>query len=245
MPKPGVQLDEHSAMIVSKYFKTKEDFKNLELACKKFGDNIEKFRYNPIPLTDKKTRGLFPNLETQYIYSEEDTVFTDGKIKMYHIEKNVKFYKCPNVNALTSIKLYKMEKITGVMFADLKKIKKIILPDSVEEIGEGAFAGCASLKEITLPNSVKKIDLDAFAGCESLEEIIIPNSMKEIGRFAFRYCIGLEKITIPNSVKEIGEGAFDECANLQTVYMKGGEFHDALKQEIMDQCGHEVEFVRK
>ena len=46
-------------------------------------------------------------------------------------------------------------------------------------------------------------------------------------------------------MKEIGEGAFDGCANLQTVYMKGGEFHDALKQEIMDQCGHEVEFVRK
>ena len=77
-----------------------------------------------------------------------------------------------------------LEKYTG-------EESKVVIPDSVTEIGECAFRCCRSLKEITIPDSVT-----------------------EIGKYAFRNCKSLEKITIPSSVIKIGNYAFDGCEDL-------------------------------
>ena len=65
---------------------------------------------------------------------------------------------------------------------------KVVIPDSVTEIGEHAFKDCESLKEITIPDSVTVIYDEAFKGCESLKEIIIPDSVTEIGDMVFSSC---------------------------------------------------------
>ena len=46
------------------------------------------------------------------------------------------------------------------------------IPDSCEEIGEGAFAGCENLTNFTIPDSIKKIGEGAFAGCVNLTKFI-------------------------------------------------------------------------
>ncbi|ELP84016.1 hypothetical protein EIN_346330 [Entamoeba invadens IP1] len=61
-------------MIVSEYLKTINDFINLEFVCKKFGGNMEKFHFNPIPL-NSKTIKYFPNVETFYLWNEGDEKF--------------------------------------------------------------------------------------------------------------------------------------------------------------------------
>ena len=123
------------------------------------------------------------------------------------------------------------------------------IPNSVQKIGYGAFSGRSRLKNIVIPISVKDIG-DAFQGCNGLESIIveegnrnydsrnncnaiietstntlmvgcnntiIPNSVKEIGDYAFKGCNGLTSVTIPNSVVGIGEGAFRGCNGLTSV----------------------------
>lgn len=261
MPKPGVRLDEYSSMIVSKYFKTKEDFKNLELACKKFGDNIEKFRYNPIPLTNKKIRDLFPNLETQHVYSSDDKIFTDGKItKIYFVSENItvdaKDFKKPNkkynwmrLQPWNRNLLYKdiesqyvyssddiiyndgkinehvmcMEgRIKDVAFRHYwDNFKKIIIKDTVTEIGRSAFANCKSLESVLIENGVRIIGDYAFRGCKNLKKIVIPESVTTIGKGAFGMCDSLERINIPKSVTAIGESAFNDCKNLKVVNLEG------------------------
>ncbi|ELP92392.1 leucine rich repeat containing protein BspA family protein, partial [Entamoeba invadens IP1] len=67
-------IGSYHVMIVSKYFKTVEDFINLEFVCKKFNDNMEKFHYNPIPLTFK-TLKYFPNIETLHLWNKDDDNF--------------------------------------------------------------------------------------------------------------------------------------------------------------------------
>ena len=68
--------------------------------------------------------------------------------------------------------------------------------------------------KVVIPDSVKEIGEDAFRGCESLKEITIPDSVTEIGECAFFCCKSLEEITIPDSVKKIGKGTFSGCEDL-------------------------------
>ena len=57
----------------------------------------------------------------------------------------------------------------------------VIIPNSVNKIGDYAFAGCTSLKSITIPSSVKSIGEGVFDRCS--EELVIKcyrNSIAEI-----------------------------------------------------------------
>ncbi|ELP91660.1 leucine rich repeat containing protein BspA family protein, partial [Entamoeba invadens IP1] len=62
------RLDGYHLMIVSKYFNTINDFKNIEFVCKKFGNTMDKFHYNPIPVT-QETLHYFTNIESLFVWS--------------------------------------------------------------------------------------------------------------------------------------------------------------------------------
>ena len=100
---------------------------------------------------------------------------------------------------------------TAPWYSQRDKIKKVIIENSVTNIGEYAFMFCSSITSVTIPNSVTSIGEGAFQNCSGLTSVTIPNSVTSIGGFAFMYCKGLTSVTIPNSVTSIGEGAFYDC----------------------------------
>ena len=96
-------------------------------------------------------------------------------------------------------------------------IKKIIVPNSVTQIGTEAFCEFESLEDISLPNSIKKISPYAFWKCKNLESITIPNSVTNICECAFGGCTNLKSVTIPDSVTYIGGYAFRNCKSLEDI----------------------------
>ncbi len=60
-------------------------------------------------------------------------------------------------------------------------ITELVLPDSIEIIGDGAFRECKILKKVTLGNNVKEIGEQAFDYCNKLAEINIPDSITKLG----------------------------------------------------------------
>lgn len=58
----------------------------------------------------------------------------------------------------------------GVSFA-IDNSVTITIPDSIQEIDEGAFSGCAQLKEIQLGSNVSFIGKNAFSDCPNLETV--------------------------------------------------------------------------
>lgn len=123
-------------------------------------------------------------------------------------------------------------------------LKKVTLPETIEQIGEQAFANCTLLSEINLPDSLTSIGVWAFDHCTSLKNLRIPahafdggfdeafvysgletvelaEGIEKIPLNTF-YKSNLKEITLPSSLREIGACAFLECHYLATVNMNEG-----------------------
>ena len=113
-------------------------------------------------------------------------------------------------------------------------IKKIIIPDSVTNIGTSAFYNCEALTNITIPDSVTSIENYAFMDCYKLSDLSIGNKVKSIGYEAFYYCRSLTSITIPDSVTNIGEYAFSDCTSLTSVTI--GNSIRSIGKNVFSSC---------
>ncbi|MGI5085962.1 leucine-rich repeat protein [Treponema putidum] len=104
-----------------------------------------------------------------------DNTFEDSNIKSIKLPDSIEIMKKTFKNsAISNIKLSENLREIGIhTFMNTKYLKSIILPDSLEIIGEEAFIN-SGLTSLTIPDSVEKIDGGAFMFCRSLEKIIFP-----------------------------------------------------------------------
>lgn len=119
-------------------------------------------------------------------------------------------------SALTDVKLSSVAKIGERAFSGCIGLKKIILPQSLTEIGEYAFNKTA-LASITLPQSIDKVGNGWFSDCKYLETVNFDGKIKEVGESAFSGCISLKSFEIPSSVVSIGNSAFLGCTSLKNI----------------------------
>jgi len=127
------------------------------------------------------------------------------------------------------------------MFAGCNNLKSVVLPLSIQAIGNDVFHSCSSLGISPIEDYIEHIGGDAFAECTSLREVRLSQNLLTIGDGAFRNC-PLDKVIIPdkvqiigsrafysdsdimelalgNSVEIIGEQAFGKCTNLNDIYV--------------------------
>lgn len=106
-------------------------------------------------------------------------------------------------------------------------IKKVIISEDINSVGDLAFLNCSNLTSVSLPNSLKYIGWSSFGGC-GLTNIELPEGVTSIGKQAFGYC-ALTRIGLPASVTNINDQAFIGCDSLQHVFYGGSE---AQKNEM-------------
>ncbi|MBO4677437.1 MAG: leucine-rich repeat protein [Oscillospiraceae bacterium] len=106
-------------------------------------------------------------------------------------------------------------------FSGLIHATSFTIPDTVQEIGEGAFYYCTDLTTISLPEGLTKLETDVLSKCSSLTNFTIPESVTSIGDYAFYNDQKLSEITIPKNVTEIGTMAFWCCSSLKTITFEG------------------------
>ena len=94
------------------------------------------------------------------------------------------------------------------------KIKKIIMEEGIEKIGERAFAFC-NAKEVDLPQTLKKMGKQAFY-YTLIKTVNIPQAVSEYGKDIFMHS-DVETAYLPDNMKEIPSGFFSECVKLQKV----------------------------
>ncbi len=80
-------------------------------------------------------------------------------------------------------------------------------------IGERAFADRMDITKVILPESVREIGKWAFSQ-SNVTEVVLPETLERIGDGAFYYCVGLEKINVPEHT-QIGREVFRLCRQLR------------------------------
>lgn len=78
-------------------------------------------------------------------------------------------------------------------FAHMPNLKRVNLPNNLENIGGHFLCGCAALKSLVIPASVKNIDGAFLHGCESLENVYLlgePGMLKSADVITGLYSFG-------------------------------------------------------
>ena len=100
-------------------------------------------------------------------------------------------------------------------------VTKIILPETITEVGVQAFAYINSLEEVIMPGvrTIRSgLGLEPFQNCSSLKRVEIPK-IEEISPSTFYGLSALKEVVLPTSGSgyTVGDGAFSYCTNLNNI----------------------------
>lgn len=150
--------------------------------------------------------------------SQRDTEYVTGMDNVMHISFE------EGISAIGANAFKGCEWLTG----------DLIIPNSVEVIGDSAFYNCLRFDTVTFGDGVKYIGESAFASDSSgysdtptymglSGQLNLPPLLETIGSSAFKGCGNFTgTLTIPNSVTTIGDSAFYNCAGLTDLVLGTG-----------------------
>ena len=153
------------------------------------------------------------------------------------------FYGCSNLNGKVDLSNNtNLNELSAGLFAECKKLDKVILPSSILSIGTNCFQNCEELEDLVFPEQISQIGSHAFENCMSIEKFVFSKSNFQIGSYAFAGCINLieaafndglinineekifnnctklEKVSFPETLNSINLDIFTGCTKLDSIY---------------------------
>ena len=121
------------------------------------------------------------------------------------------------VTVIDSYAFYHCDGLTGTL----------VLPNTIEEIGDDAFDYCGFTGTVNIPASVEDIGYTPFYGCDGIEGFVVDpansyydsrdNCNAIIRTYSNKLEIGCKNSTIPNTVVTIEEDAFNHVSGLTSI----------------------------
>ena len=106
-------------------------------------------------------------------------------------------------------------------------VGQLVLPNTIEEIGDDAFSRCGFTGVVTIPASVEWLGFTPFYRCDGIEGFVVdPNNQTFDSRdncnavirtYTNELLFGCKNATIPNTVVSIAEDAFNRVSGLTSV----------------------------
>ena len=95
------------------------------------------------------------------------------------------------------------EKFYNGIFGE-NALEEVWLPSTLKRIEYATFNRCKRLKKVLLPDSLETISWGCFANT-GLEELILPKNVKTVGPFAFYTCKRLRSVQLNEGLEKLGE----------------------------------------
>lgn len=109
---------------------------------------------------------------------------------------------------------YPVRRIANNVFAMNSYVERLVIPDSIEVIGDKSFMMCRALKSVHIGKNVRKIQNDAFYMCDQLEKVTGGESVQIIEMRVFQYCKKLHSEPFMGTKHKInmGDSAYSNTA---------------------------------
>ncbi len=115
--------------------------------------------------------------------------------------KESKDVRIPAVVTVNGARL-SIKSVEARAFVRNKNIRKIVLPDSVEQVGTLAFFRAVNVTEVTLGKNVKRVDRHAFCHLKSLKKFTLKSSKLQVEKMDFFHGTRDFTFRVPKKQKE-------------------------------------------
>ena len=80
-------------------------------------------------------------------------------------------------------------------------VKTVEIINGTKGIADQSFAGCSELTQLVIPESVEYVGNNAFRACSKLENVVLGTNLKHIGARAFDVCNTLSSVEFKDPEK--------------------------------------------
>lgn len=189
------------------------------------------------------------------------TVKIPGSLKV--VEKET-FYNCPNLYKVEieegvesiGVRPYEGNVFQGTPVREISfpsslkyigrycfsgnQLTKLELPNTIEELGQGAFYNSSILESITFSSGMTELPSYVCEICPKLIEVVIPEGIQKIGSRVFRGATLLSRIIFPESVTEVDNGALSSTGIVDFTFPKNLTY---ISQQMFEDCDNLTEFI--
>ena len=137
--------------------------------------------------------------------------------------ENAVFNECENLMEIRFS--HSLKEIPAHTCSGCLALEKVIIPEGVTTIGDGAFNSGdipMSYSEIKFPKTLKSIEGEAFSNNDSVTEISLPDGLESIGIYAFEKNTSLVKVSFGDGITELSEGVFSGDTILKNISLPYG-----------------------
>lgn len=241
LSKKYIPVDESSNVSICEII----DLENAMLLTLSKSGQDDIYRVQP-KQEDAKSKKYDTTWSSLHDYSDDNGGFShDGYIMLrYNDALDVEKYKIPDGCKVLADYCFSLYDPYGPW--ENPHFSSLIIPNSLEIIGDYAFGGCTELETLHIPASVKHIQGNPFPSMlpittdsplfvvkdnvlydkdytrlihafSNSKTFVIDASVRKIEHNAFRGCDNISNIIVHSEINEIGIYAFSYCQNLNNV----------------------------